>query len=502
MSQETHKMRSIPPFLLDALQFRDPRREALRDVADAQWEEVLSSWLTVRLTLPLRQRFGDDLPDWVRLRIDTYLRDNALRFERIKAVYSAVAMALGEVEVDHVVVKGFSLWPGYTEHPRFRPQSDLDLYCPPESVSRARDALLALGYESSRLGEHLVRDHVNPMIPKVRWKWRGNHFDPEIPVSFELHFRLWNASVMRLNPAGLDQFWSRRIIRQVDDIYFPGLDAVDNLGYTALNVLRDLFWSRPAADQVYGIARFLHTQADDGPFWRKWRDLHEESLRRLEAVAFRLASDWFDCRLPEEAQEEVDRLPAAVHGWFQRFSQSGLNRRFGEEKDGVWLHLKFLDSSAEKVSVLLRSLLQFPACIPTVVSVCGEDLRSGQEKVKNGPSGLLRICGRSIKYAGWLVHRSATRLAKLPFFLWRGLSFRRSTIDLGGQFWRFLAASFCFDLGMTIFFFLYNLYLLDLGFKEEFLGAMTSAMNVGSIACTVPAGMIVQRFGLRRSLLS
>ena len=494
-------MPKIPAFLLAALQFREPQREALHDVTDPEWETVLSSWQTARLTLPLRQGCGDDLPDWVRSQIDTYLWNSALRFERIKAVYSTAAKALREADADHLVVKGFSLWPGYTEHPRSRPQSDIDLYCAPGSIFRARDALIALGYEPNRRGEHGAKDHLNAMIPKGSWEWRGNPFDPDIPISFELHFCLWNESLMRFCPAGLDQFWTRRIMRQLDDIHFPGLDSVDNLGYTALNVLRDLLRGLPAAEQVYGLARFLHSQADDRPFWRKWRELHDDSLRRSEAVAFHLASDWFGCRLPEEVQEEVDRLPAVVHGWFRVFSKSGLDPRFGQEKDGIWLHLNFLDSFADKASVLLRGLLQLPGGIPTFTSVFGEDLRSAQDGAKNWLSGALSFCRQSIQYAGWFVHRSAIRLAKLPFFLWRGLRFRLSTMNLGRQFWTFLAASFCFDLGMTIFFFLYNLYLLDRGFKEEFLGAMTSAMSIGSVACAIPAGMLVQRLGLRKALL-
>lgn len=53
-----------------------------------------------------------------------------------------------------------------------------------------------------------------------------------------------------------------------------------------------------------------------------------------------------------------------------------------------------------------------------------------------------------------------------------------------------------------MFFLLYNLYLLDRGFKENFLGWVTSAMAFGSIVGTLPAGMLAQRFGLKKALLS
>jgi MFS family permease len=73
--------------------------------------------------------------------------------------------------------------------------------------------------------------------------------------------------------------------------------------------------------------------------------------------------------------------------------------------------------------------------------------------------------------------------------------------SIGKEFWTFFAASFFFVFGMFIFFLLYNLYLLDRGFKEHFLGLVTSFSSIGSIVGTVPAGMIARRFGLRRALL-
>jgi predicted MFS family arabinose efflux permease len=494
-------MAKVPSFLLGALQLRNPRREPLRKISDGEWKNVLSNWSTARLALALRQECGNELPEWVRARIDNHLSATALRFERIKAVYWNVGKALREENADHLVVKGFSLWPGYAEDPRFRPQGDIDLYCPPESVHRAQNVLAMLDYQPNVRQEHLAKDHLCTMMPKGCREWRGSFFDPEMPICFELHFCFWNKGTMGLNPSGLDQFWNRRIIRCIDDFSFSGLEAVDNLGYTALNVVRDLFWGLPGPEQVYGLARFLHTQSTDLGFWGRWRELHCDSLRQLETISFRLASDWFGCRLPEEVQEEIDRQPHGVHTWFREFSRSGINTPFYREKDAVWLHLQLLDSIGAKSRALVRGLLSAPARFPTLASVLGDDVQTSNLKGRKGPSEVPRLCLRLIAYVGWFVHRSAIRCAKVPFFLWRGLNFRRSAINLGRQFWMFLAAAFCFDLGMTIFFFLYNLYLLDRGFKEDFLGTVASTMSLGSIACTLPAGMLVQRVGLRKSLL-
>src|SRR5262249_39134158 len=53
----------------------------------------------------------------------------------------------------------------------------------------------------------------------------------------------------------------------------------------------------------------------------------------------------------------------------------------------------------------------------------------------------------------------------------------------------------------SIFFFLFNLYLLDRGFNEEIIGRVIAAVSIGGLAGTVPSGIFAQRFGLRKSLL-
>jgi len=432
-------MPGIPASVLGALSFRNPRPEALRTLPDVQWLALLTNWETARLTLLLRQTHGDDLPDWVKSRVDVYLSDTALRFERIKTGYSNVANALSPAKAEFVVVKGFTLWPGYSEHPRFRPQSDVDLYFPPESIFRARDALFALGYEPSEVGEHHPKDHLPAMVPKSPWEWRGNLFDPEAPVSFELHSCFWNATIMHFCPSGLDQFWSRRGEQQLDGIRFPALNPVDNLAFTSLNVLRDLLRGWPTAEQIYGLARFLHTNANNHQFWREWRELHDDSLRRLEAISFRLAFGWFACRVSDRVQEEIDRLPTAVEIWFRDFGNSSQNSRFPRNKGGLWLHLTLLESFTDKMSVLARRLVSFPTKIPTFASA------NIQNSSKSETSGPHRLLSRTVKYLSWFLSRTIYQLSMLPTALGRGLRYWLSTKTVSRQFWTLLAASFCFD---------------------------------------------------------
>jgi MFS family permease len=479
--------------VLSALQFCGDRREGLRSLTASEWEELLSLWQIHRLIIPLRQTCGDDFPKWVQARIDQNLADNGERLERIKADYFDFANALRERSAEHLVIKGFTLWPGFVGHPRFRFQSDIDVYCPPESIFRARDALSTLGYEPDRRHGAGLADHLPVMARKTYWKWRGNDYDPEMPVSFELHFSFWNENILRIHPTGLDQFWFRRVERRLDNISFPALNAVDNFGYLALHLTRNLLGDSALPHQIYELARFLHANEDNEQFWNDWREAHDDSLRRLEAIACRVAFHCFSCRLPEEVKKEIDCLPIAAKVWLNKFADFSLSSQFRPNKDGLWLHLSLLETFTDKRSLLRRRL--FPTRIPPIERVDLPDISSDGQEAQHSP---LR---KRVMLFAYLISRVAHHSCILPSTLWRGVRFWWSTRTLGREFWKFFAASFLFNVGMFIFFFLYNLYLLDRGFREDFLGLLVSAGAIGGVAGCIPSGMLAQRFGLRKTLL-
>jgi predicted MFS family arabinose efflux permease len=487
-------MRDVPSHIstmLSALRFSDPSPEALRTLTDSQWNDLLSRWGILRLMIPLRQVCGDDLPEWVRSRIDRNLVDNALRFERIKTVYGEFADALRGTGAEHLVIKGFAQEPGFVEHPRQRLQSDIDIYCPPESMIRARDVLSDLGYEATRGSNVDLSDHLPLMIRKTDWRWRGNAYDPEMPVSFELHHRFWNESIEGFGPTDLNQFWNRRIERSLDNFNFPALSPVDSLGYCALNVLRDGLRGPVSMQVVYELARFLHANGDNEEFWSNWRTLHDDSLRCTEAVSFRLASHFFACRASEEVECEINRLPVATKVWFQEYADSPFSRSFRENKDALWLQLSLIDSPRDKRTILFNGLI--PTRIPSL------EASYIQKSSGDGQDGFGSFRKRT-RYVAYLSSRAQTHARLLPSTLWRGVRLWWSNKELGKDFLTFLAVSFLFNFGMYIFFFLYNLYLVDRGYRENVLGMITSAVTVGSVAGTVPAGILAQRLGLRKTL--
>ncbi|HEY4378852.1 MAG TPA: MFS transporter [Acidobacteriaceae bacterium] len=74
--------------------------------------------------------------------------------------------------------------------------------------------------------------------------------------------------------------------------------------------------------------------------------------------------------------------------------------------------------------------------------------------------------------------------------------------ELGREFWIFFFGALCFDFGFAIFFFLFNLFLLDVGFSVRQLGLVTGAMTIGGVVGTIPVGLLARRVKLHRLLLA
>ena len=412
--------------VLLALQFEGGRTEQLQTFTDSEWRDLLFRWDFRRCMNPLRQTCGDALPEWVRLQIDQNLADNAQRLEGIKADYSRFSNASRLKGASHLVIKGFTLWPGFVDHPRFRLQSDIDLYCPSESILAARDVLVELGYTPETQVDFRYADHLPSMVPKSTWKWRGNSYDPEMPISFELHHSFWNEKVMRLRPKGLDQFWIRRVERQLDDITFPALSEVDTFGYAALHLTRNLLREQPSLYQIYELARFLNVYAENTTFWKGWKAEHDSSLRRLEAIACQTAALCFTCQLPDEIEREIACLPLAVTTWFDTFTRLPMSPRLYPRRDWVWLHVSLVESSREKLSILRDMLL--PTQVTTLASIGQLDREIGKQEPRRSP------IERLSRYIAYVSSRLMFYLRLIASTLWRGARFWWSMKGPRGRF--------------------------------------------------------------------
>jgi len=404
------RWRNVPTFfppLLSALQFRNPQIEALQSLNTTEWEELLSFSDLAHLTLLLSELSSDVLPSWAMSRIQTNVRDNTKRIERIKDAYREIALALDKEQVDYLLIKGFTQYPEFVKKTNLRMQSDFDIYIPQEGIFRGRDALLGLGYKERDLPPNVPVDHLPTLVRKGSWQWNGNHFDPEMPPSVEIHFCLWNEEAARFAVKECDDFWGRRVRRSVDGLDFTALHPADHIAFLSFHILRGLLRTDWVIHHVYELAYFLHTHVEDRSLWTSWRQLHSESTRDLQAISFALAKTWFNCDVGVEAEEQISKLSPAVQQWLLRFSDSPFEWMFTPNHDSVWLHMSLVESFNLKIGIVRAALL--PNRIPSlkVPDSLGSRNRRAEER-----SGF-----KSIQYLSYV----ADRLRHYSYSFYRGV---------------------------------------------------------------------------------
>lgn len=471
-----------------ALHFAEPRYEALSKLSDAEWRRLERFCARSGLSIPFALRSRGVVPDWLSQRFYENLRDNAERWRRMKAEYGRIREALETAGVECAVLKGFTHAPAFIPSPCLRAQCDLDLLFSPGQVQGAFDIALGLGYEPIGGGDRPV-DHLPTMVRKTAWEWRGDYFDPEMPVSLELHFRLWDAATEGFALRCVEDFWRRRERRTIEDAEFTSLGAIDLPGYACAHALRHFLRGDLRPWHIYEIGCFLERNRSS-EFWRAWRDAHDEPLRRVEAICFALARQWFGCHAHEIADEEVERLPEAVRSWLAMFAQTP-EPLFHPAKNELWLHLSLLDPGHSRLAILRRRLV--PLQLPEHAETAHLPAEALDWRVR--VRGFLR-------YVLYLLSRIARHARALVPTLLGGTRWAWSRSGFDGEFWAYFAASAFYDFGLFIFFLLFNLYLLKLGFNESFLGLVNGCMMAGSVAGAVPAGFAISRLGLRGSMIA
>ena len=299
-----------------SLTFAEDARAVLTEIAATEWAALLERMDRSQITLPIGERCRDFLPDTVVSRIDLNLASNARRHERLLAEYRTVAQTLNQNSVPFVILKGLShTAPSYIQDIRHRPQYDIDLYTPPEFIHPAREALSEAGFTPTATAQSRT-DHLPPMIRDRNWTWRGDYYDLDLPLTVEIHFRLWDPASERVSAKYTERFWERRTKIDFCGLELPVLSPQDRVSYAALHLVRHLLRGDIRVYHVYELAHFLHYTREDDALWLDWRRGHSNDEGILQAIAFRLAKEWFGCSIHPVAQEAVARLPSAVARWF------------------------------------------------------------------------------------------------------------------------------------------------------------------------------------------
>lgn len=345
--------------ILKALRFRNQSVSELKAIPERDWPALLHAMDRAHLTLAL-SGLRDMLPEAVRSRIDRNLADNRKRYARLVDTQSQITDALSLYGIEHVVLKGLAQWPWYTDDPADRPQYDIDIYVPGKSMSDAARVLQELGYGFAGDVLDPGADHLPVMIRRTGWTWRDDYYDPDMPLSVELHFRFWNQAKMRFCDADFTPFWQRRTARQIGGLQFHTLDPADALSYSAMHLVRHLLNGDMRLRHVFEIAHFLERSAFDGAFWTEWYQIALPSCRTMEGIAFRLARDWFHCDVHPAAQEAIHQLPSPVQRWFSLFGSSPAwspsTATGGSGKNEIWLHFCLLANAKDKREIAVRRL--------------------------------------------------------------------------------------------------------------------------------------------------
>jgi hypothetical protein len=416
--------------LIAALQLKGGNVEALLELSEREWKSLLQFCEPAHLTLLLSQVETYAFPSWVRERLGKNRADALLRFENTRTTYQEIAAALNNSGIEYVVVKGFTQAPEFVEDAHLRLQSDIDLYCPKETISHARRVLESIGYKSDSSCANKVADHLPVMTRRGNWKRKGNFFDPEMPLGIELHFCLWNESVSLISLPEVDRFWDRRIVRKLDGMPFPALNTVDHLGYLALHILRGLFLRDWIVHHVHELATFLHRHANDDEFWREWKRTHSSSLRALQGIAFFHAMTWFCCDVHEEVRKTLQQLSPDIQEWLRRFTGSSLEGMFRKNMDSAWLHAALVQQSAKKQAIKQAFL---PPQIPR--------MGAPSTRLKNRQQIRSRISNSYGMYIAYLTSRFAAHFSAILTTLYRGFCWWLSQRRLRKQFQAFPAAS-------------------------------------------------------------
>jgi hypothetical protein len=329
------------------------RHPALEPNAE-RWRQLLAFADRTHLTLQLHGNAR--LPRDLEQQVEERWRKNAARRARLQADFLQIESELNSRAIPYVLLKGFTHETGFGLRFGSRVQSDLDFLVAPEDRERAAVALKELGYRPHGAA-NLSAEHERPWVRPFTWTWRGDYFDPDMPIPVELHDSVWSSAGDRIQCPGLEEFWNRCVPMTTSAMCVQAFAEVDRIAFAALHALRHILRNDATPAHVFELAQLLETRMNDVGLWNEWLVAHHPEVRLLQAIAFRFAQEWFECRLPSVVAHQCEQLPAEVSSWLKHFAWSPIKNLTGANKDVLWLHMALLKSRRDRWRVASRRLL-------------------------------------------------------------------------------------------------------------------------------------------------
>ena len=327
------------------------------------WEQILAFADRTHLTLHLRGTPG--LAQLVEQQIEERYSKNAARRRRLVERFHEIADVFSLRGIPYVLLKGFTHETGFGLKPGSRAQSDLDFLVSPEDKLRATESLKALGYRPHGPA-NLSAEHGRPWVRPFTWSWRGDYFDPDMPIPVELHDSVWSPAGDRIQCVGVEEFWNRRTVMEVAGVDVPAFQEEDRITFAALHALRHILRNDARPAHVYELACLLGGGLRPALGFSQAGRSEAKASRGLKPalrlIAFRFAHEWFGCPIPQAMAEQFEMLPEAIRSWFKDFAWSPIENLSRPNKDVLWLHLSLLESRSDRWRVAANRLL--PLRIP------------------------------------------------------------------------------------------------------------------------------------------
>ncbi|MBV8845970.1 MAG: nucleotidyltransferase family protein [Bryobacterales bacterium] len=301
---------------------------------DVDWNALLA--FTDRFQLTLYLRHVDGLPAHIQDQIQLRRAKNLSKRGRLRTAYYEVAEILTTAGIEFLLLKGFTHQNVFGISPEDRVQYDLDILCRPEDRESATRALFEAGYRSH--GERsLSAEHSRPLVKPSEWKWRGDYFDPDVPISIELHDSLWHPAHDRIL-VDMPQVWRHKTVLKINCLTIPALSEIDRIRFASLHVLRHVLRNDARPAHAFELACV---------------SIPPQNPDLLELCGFRFAAAWFGSPVV------LPGLPPKIDAWFNQFAWSPIENLITPNKDAIWLHLMLLEKWYDRAAVLRRRLTPF-----------------------------------------------------------------------------------------------------------------------------------------------
>lgn len=264
------------------------------------------------LALPLAARFearrpGSVVPASVSAALQSRLRDNHRRMERMLEFMHETTRALNAAGVRYSCVKGFSLIPDCFDGIRERHQVDLDFLLAPQDLQLARSAIEALGYQVQHVSSSGEMRLIRPW--KKHIGIHGYQYQlPEAPP-IELHTRFWEVNHDEIEFASLVDYAYSSEPHEICGIEFPRLRSADHFLYLLLHIFRHLLASWTRLLSLYELATFMRTRSAHQEVWEEAAQLIGADKRLSSVCALILGL--VDVAFPQE-------LPVALHEIYKK----------------------------------------------------------------------------------------------------------------------------------------------------------------------------------------